>query len=440
VLVAAPRDDERGPSMTVEHENVSLSWLARLRWCVLGGEFAAVLTAREFLDVDLAAGRVLFVLVVTAVSNVLLARHANEDGLVSRGTCGVVLTFDALVLTALLHAAGGSSNPFSVLYLVHITVAAMLLGTAWTWALTLLSIAAYGSLFFVQQHVEHMGREYVTHLRGMWFAFVLTATLTAAFVVRLTAVLHRRDREIEAMREQAARSERLAGLTTLAAGAAHELGSPLATIAVAASELERAVSKLPEAYATPLIEDARLIRGQLDRCRGILDQMSAAAGEVVGEAPTPIPLRRLLDDVRADLDAGDASRLRVRLRVDGEAMVPNRALARAVVNLVRNAFDASKPEASVDVAVDAGDEGSLRVAVSDSGHGMSREVLERATEPFFTTKAAGGGMGMGLFLARALVEQLGGRLRLVSAPGSGTTATLELPGRLRGGRGGSCGA
>lgn len=413
--------------MPIDHAKVSLPWLARLRWGVLGGQLGAVLIAYEFLVVDLHFGRIAFLLGLSVATNALLHRRLGSSGTVSRGLCGAVLLFDTLCLTALLHATGGSSNPFSVLYLVYITLAAMLLGATWTWGLTLLAVAAYGSLFLSHEHAEHMGHEYATHLRAMWFAFALTATLTAAFVVRLTTAIQRRDREIEVIREQAARSERLVSLTTLAAGAAHELGSPLATIAVAAGELECAVSKLPAAHAGALVDDARLIRSQLDRCRQILDQMTAAAGEVAGEAPVPIPLQHLLDRVRADFDAAEATRLRVRVAIDGEAMVPQRALARAVVNLVRNAFDASAPGASVDVAVETGEDGALRVAVSDTGHGMTEDVLARASEPFFTTKNAGRGMGMGLFLARALVEQLGGRLLLISAPGNGTTATLELP-------------
>ena len=418
--------------MSLDHSKVSLPWLTRLRWGMVAGQLAAALIAYEFLDIDLSLGRIGLFISLTVATNVLLLWHLRLNRTVSHGLCGAVLTFDTVILTALLHATGGSANPFSVLYLVHITLAAVLLGATWTWGLTLLSIVAYGSLFLSQEHAEHMGHEYATHLRGMWFAFALTATLTAAFVVRLTAAIQRRDREIEAMRAHAARSERLAALTTLAAGAAHELGTPLATIAVAAGELERAVSKLPSAHAEPLIDDTRLIRGQLDRCRQILDQMTAAAGEVAGEAPAPIPLQALLEEVRDELAPDDAGRLRVYLGIDGAVIVPHRALARAISNLVRNALDASTEGSPVDIEVATNELRSLRVTVADRGHGMTASVLERATEPFFTTKAPGRGMGMGLFLARALVEQLGGRLLLASAPGGGTTATLELPAEVLG--------
>jgi two-component system sensor histidine kinase RegB len=415
------------PTTTIDHAKVSLPWLARLRWGLVAGQIASVVLAYETLDVELNLARIGFFVALTVTTNLLLFWHLRMDRPVSRTLCGAVLILDTIVLTGLLRETGGSSNPFSVLYLVHITLAAVLLDARWTWGLTVLSVLGYGSLFLSHEHAGHVGHDFSSHLRGMWLAFTLTAALTASFVVRLTAAIRRRDREIEEIREQAARSERLAALTTLAAGAAHELGTPLATIAVAAGELERAVSRLPSPHAAPLLDDARLIRGQLDRCRAILDQMTAAAGEVTGEAPNPVALEEIFSSVRDALSPEDAKRLQVKLDVEGTAVVPHRAFARAVTSLVRNAFDASVQGETIDVSVGVGERDALRVTVSDRGSGMTADVLERATDPFFTTKAPGRGMGMGLFLARALAEQLGGRLLLVSTEGVGTSATLELP-------------
>jgi len=424
-----------GDTMNPNRAQLSLPWLVRLRWRLLAAEAAAVLVADRVFAFDMPLARLLVLLGVAAAANTALQRLLERDGSLAHVLCACVLALDVVVLTAILHASGGPSNPFSVLYLVYITLAALLLGSASTWSLTLLSIGAYGSLFFLGSTDPHAGHDhdaFVGHLQAMWIAFSLTAALTAGSVVRLTAAIQTRDREIDEIRERATSSQRLAALTTLAAGAAHELGSPLGTIALAAGELDRSVSRLPEAERVPLLDDVRLIRSQLQRCRQILEQMSAAGGEFAGETPVTLSLGDLVDEVRAELTPAESSRLVLHLHVAEATLVPHRAFARVLICLLRNAFDASGDAVPVELSVGLGAGGDLEVSVRDRGHGMTPEVLARATEPFFTTKTGGEGigMGMGLFLANALAEQFGGHLTLQSAPGSGTTALLVLPQRL----------
>jgi two-component system sensor histidine kinase RegB len=410
--------------------DVGLAWLIRLRWGVAAGCGAAVVAGWALLDVRPPAAWVVVGLLVTLGTNWALARRVFGARTASRPVCAAALVIDALVLTALLRVAGGPANPFSVLYLAGIALAAVTLGAAWTWLLVLLAVCGYGSLFLGDAGGGHAGHVFASHLRGMWLAFSLAAGFIAFFVGQLARAMKRRERQLAEARERAARYERLASLATLAAGAAHEIGTPLATIAVAARELERALERRPDGAA--LADDARLIRTELGRCRAVLDDMAAGAGETAGEAPSPFEAAELLDDVRARLAPALAGRLSSGAPLpDVRLELPRQACARALESLVRNALEASPEGAAVRLEAQAG-EGRVRFVVSDRGPGMSAGVLARAGEPFFSTKPAGAGLGLGLFLARTLAQRLGGELRLESRPGEGTRATLELPCAARG--------
>jgi two-component system sensor histidine kinase RegB len=418
--------DVQGASETLPaRAALSLPWLVRLRWGVLAAQAVAVGMGGTILDSGAPRWRGLALLALTFASNVALGRPALAARTGRAMLCGLALALDTVVLTLLLRDGGGPANPFSVLYLVGISLSAVVLGPGWTWMLTLLAVAGYGSLFLAAGAPESMHHSFATHLHGMWVAFVIAALLTAYFVSQLASAVERRDREIAAVRERALRYERVAALSTLAAGAAHELGTPLASIGVAARELERALEMLPDGGS--LADDARLIRAELGRCRAVLDNVAAQSGEAMGEAPTALTPAEILDDVRRRLGSALSERLRVREPLsDATLKLPREAFGRAVYNLVRNAIDASPDRSTVLVAARV-QEGRLAFIVEDEGTGMAPDVLERAAEPFFTTKAPGAGLGLGLFLTRTLAEQLGGSLAIESAQGRGTQARLELP-------------
>jgi two-component system sensor histidine kinase RegB len=249
--------------------------------------------------------------------------------------------------------------------------------------------------------------------------------MIAYFVARLSQELRQREAEVAALQKQAAINDKLASLSTLAAGAAHELGTPLATIALAAGELVRAT----EGRGGGIAEDAALIRSEVQRCRQILWAMAAKAGETRGEALEPVPAGALFDSIRQELPESEAERLKVEMDPSlGTLRLPRQAFLQVLSSLVRNSFDALGDAGAGQVTLRLlGNGTSYRFEVEDQAGGMSPEILARAGEPFFTTKAPGKGMGLGLFLARALTERLGGSMSLRSTPARGTTVILELP-------------
>jgi two-component system sensor histidine kinase RegB len=424
--------------------SLALPWIVKLRYGVLTGQIVLILLTHFVFGVSLPIQWLAIPLALTAAGNSLVYRCARRFG--DRPALGYLLVFDALCLTALLALTGGPANPLSLLYLVYITLSAVILSKEWTWSLGGLSVLCYGFLFWAHVRVSvfephHTGGGFSIHLVGMWIAFVAAALLVTVFIGKVSEALRQREHEVLLLQSQVARHERLASVATLAAGAAHELGTPLATIAVASRDVEyhaTEVSGDPE-----LARDARLIRSEVERCRSILHEMSARGAEQPGELPVRVELDGLLQSVLHGFSSPDRERVGIVLTGNpGAAVLPAGAARQALTALVRNALDAASETqpSGCEVAQPSGCEvaqpvtlgvartaGSLEFVVADSGCGMSQETLNRIAEPFFTTKPPGCGMGLGTFLVRVFAERMGGRLAFESEPGKGTRALLELP-------------
>ena len=405
----------------------ALRWLARLRWVAVLGQLLAIAVATELTDVELALVPLLSLVAAAAVSNAAL------EVLLRRGLSGgrltwTVLVLDVLLLTGLLMAAGGSSNPFSIFYLVHVALGGLLLGARGAWVMAVLTAALYGLLFFLpagplEAHSMHMHGASSLHLQGMWVAFALGAAFVATFVSGLAKALAGREAELSRMRGRAERSERLAALSTFSANAAHEIGSPLATIAVVAHELERSLGRVPNSAS--YLEDAQLIRREVERCRGMVRDLTQRGGLLQGEQPAPIGARALWESVRERF-AGREGAIAI-AGEDAALVVPVGALRQALMNLVQNAFIATGQAGRSDpvqVGATRLPTGTVRLWVKDRGAGFAPGVLAEVGEAFVTTRA-GEGLGLGLYLASTLARELGGRLDVRSSP-EGSEVALEL--------------
>ena len=412
----------------ITDQPVALAWLVSVRWTTLLAGLAAILAGRAALHTDEGLGLPFLLLGLFAGSNLWLMVALQRERVASAGSGGTLVCADVLLLTWLLSRSGGVLNPASVFYLVQIVVAALVLGRTWTWVVTALSVSGYAALFQIATSeltaVQVMHPEMALHMRGMWLAFACTSLIIATLVTRLVIALEGRDRSLERLRDRTARSARLASMAAVATGAAHELSTPLATIAVAARELERALNAGDGEQS--LSQDAHLIRTESDRCRRIISDMAARLGEPRGQLPRDFSLDDVMKQVLDRLS--DAERIRVDLTVSsGVRLVwPVGLIAPAVVNLVRNGLQASAEGASIQLrAHPAGQD--IDIVIVDRGVGMSAEHAARVGEPFFTTKSTDAGSGLGVFVSRSVAEQLGGSLRLHSTLGIGTTATLTLP-------------
>jgi two-component system sensor histidine kinase RegB len=271
---------------------------------------------------------------------------------------------------------------------------------------------------------HHGNSGFSVHLVGMWIAFAAGTLLITIFVGKVSEALRKREQEVLSLQSQLARQERLASIVTLAAGAAHELGSPLATIAIAAKDLENAAYE--GAVGAEIGADARLIRAEVERCRRILSQMSVQSGDPQGGAP-PVDLHSFLAKVRADFLPPAQRLIQIGDHSNGlHAVLPDEATRQVLSALIKNALDSDPGGNAVRISADVLG-GMVRFVVADQGCGMSSETLNRIGEPFFTTKAPGQGIGLGTFLARIFTERMGGNLVFESVQGKGTTAILEIP-------------
>lgn len=409
----------------------AVPWLARVRWIRAFVDLTVVVVAVAFPDVDFPMRRIAPLLLATALLHMLAAIKLARGESVPRALATVDLLVQPITLTALLELTGGPFNPLTVVYAIPIAQAAFTLGLAESLGVAAASVGGYALLAFWHltelDEGHHRLNDFPTHLFTVWVSVALAADLAAYFFVQASNALARREQQLESMRRQTARTERLVSLTTLAAGAAHELSTPLGTIAVAARELERLAAA--KGTVPDLAEDARLIRAEVDRCRAILDQMSGRAGGSAVDQPEEAGLGAVLEEVRGRVPREAAERLTLEVSPPAVvAFLPRSGLVQAILSLVMNALDATEgTRATVDIRA-RGAEGALTITVEDRGPGMSPEVLRRAGEPFFTTKDPGRGLGLGLFLARVFAERVGGSLSIRS--GDHTTVTLSLPLRM----------
>lgn len=393
-----------------------------LRWWLLLAATIAVSSAPTLLGLALPWPPMLAVLGALAGFNFWLQLRGNPAAGVAATELFGHLCVDLTALAALLYLSGGAANPLISFLLVPVAVAALSLPGRLTAALTALAVGLYSLLtwFYLPLAVGDAERAARMHLAGMWLTFVMSAVMIAWFVARMTASIRERDRHLAAAREQALRDERMVALGALAAGAAHELGTPLATVAVLVGELERDETLGDDARA-----DLALVREQVALCKGVISGMAERSGVARSVALRAGGAENWLREVVA---RWQSMRPRASVRVESggagapPAIVPDPALEQAVANLLNNAADAWDGE--IAVVLDWNLE-RLRIMVRDQGPGFDPHILQRGGRE--ALPATAGGAGIGLLLSFSAVERAGGRVELDNPPEGGARACIDLP-------------
>ena len=405
----------------------SLRRLVVLRYFVLAAVGVALAASRIVWDMQLPLRPVVAALAFLGLINLLTYARLRMGRPVSDVEVFGYLLGDVLGLTAILYFAGGSTNPLISLFLLPLMIAATILPARYSWSVTALAVACYSLLLFwylplgEQHHHAEGPADFNLHVLGMWAIFVVSAGLIAHFVASMAGSLRERDRMLARAREEALRNERIVALGTLAAGAAHELGTPLATMTLLADDMAHRYAGQPE-----LREDTAEMQTQLANCKAIISSLTDSAGAARGGSGRAQAADSFLDEVLAKwllMRPAVSAQCRWSDATPAPFIIVEQTLSQAVINLFNNAADASPSAVEI---LGRSEADQVVIEIKDRGPGLSAEVARRAGEAFFSTKSPAG-LGIGLFLANATIERFGGSVRIVDREGGGACTQISLP-------------
>jgi two-component system sensor histidine kinase RegB len=400
-----------------------LQRLVALRSIAVAAQLITLALVWKILKLELDWQPMLLTVATLAAINLFSWLRLRNNSIVSNPELFAQLSVDVIALTVLLYYGGGSTNPFVSLYLLPLVIAAATLPARYTWGMAALTSACYSLLmvYFIPLPHMHMAGEnaFNIHVMGMWLGFVISAVVVAYFVVQMAQAVRNRDEMLARVREEILRNERIVALGTQAAGAAHEMGTPLSTMAVVIGELQHDSATTQSALRDSLAILDEQVRG----CKRILDKILANAQD--SGAALPQPADALMDEV---VDEWQLLRptAQYHYRCSGVPPAPflgaDVTLRAALMNLLNNAADASPQPIEIN---SRWDNAGFTLEIRDHGVGLSEEAALKAGSAFFTTKTEG--RGLGLFLANATIERMGGTVRLFNREEGGATTILTLP-------------
>ncbi|MBB3189186.1 ATP-binding protein [Halomonas cerina] len=410
------------PLSTPNRNLVRLTIVRGITWT---GFLAAIIIGIELLGFTLAVPAVIGVIVAMGLINVATWWRLGRPRDVTHGEYLTHLLLDVGGLTLLFYFTGGSSNPFINYYLVPVTIAAATLPWRHAWAIAVATMGAYTFLMVVYQPVPQLGQPHANgpvnlHVLGMWLNFGLSAGLVTFFIYKMARALRSRDQALSRTREAALRNEQVLAVATQAAGTAHELGTPLSTMAVLLNEMREDAGDRPQ-----LRQDIELLRQQVDTCKSRLRHLVESADRRRMAEPEIRDAQAWLAGVvqrwlvlRPDV----SHRLEVAEHRGRPLLAVDATLDQALTNLLNNAADANSDD--IAIRLDWNSEEAI-IDIRDHGPGVSLSIADQLGETFVSTKSKG--LGIGLFLTHATINRFGGGVSLYNHPEGGTLTEVTLP-------------
>jgi two-component system, sensor histidine kinase RegB len=416
----AGRDDATGLK--------NMQQLIQLRWFAVGGQIATIVAVHFGFGIALPLESMAVALACLVAVNLAsqLRWRSSKRREVSNGELFVSLLVDVTILTAQLYLSGGATNPFVSLYLLQVILAAVLLEPWSTWTMMAVTSVCFAALAWLSSPLAlpfdpHRGLA-SPYIQGALICFGLNAALLVVFIKRISGNLRARDARLAGLRQRAAEEEHIVRMGLLASGAAHELGTPLATLSVIVGDWRR----MPVFAANPeLLQEIGEMQAQLQRCKSIVSGILLSAGEARGESSAPTTVRHFLDELA---DEWRSTRPAADFIYDNRfghdlPMVSDSALKQMVCNLLDNALEASPRWIRLEAAR-AGD--SLTLTVADAGPGFAPGMLKQLGKPYQSSKGRAGA-GLGLFLVVNVARTLGGSVAARNRPEGGASVTITLP-------------
>ena len=416
------------PQLATQIDSIPLLNLKRLlllRNIVIGFDIAAIIISVQMLGMALPLLPLCALLLFYILINGLSWLRLKKEQQVSTSEFAFQLAIDTIIFTLLLYHVGGYTNPFVSLFLIPLVITAATLPKKFIWSMAGLTISCYTLLMFQyiplpHVHMMHETRDFDLHVLGMWFSFLLSVSLVLFFVVKMASSLRERDQALAIAREKALQDEHLVTLGTLATGAAHELGTPLSTMAVLAKELHTEQQSDDE-----LREKADIIRQQVERCKTIISDISTTTGQTRAEGGKKQEIQTYLEQTFQQwhsLRPEAHAKLTTHGQDETVYIFADKTLTQALLNLLNNAADASINH--IDITAQWDNE-TLNLLIIDQGPGIAGDIKNAIGQPFFTTKKDG--YGLGLYLAHAVIERYGGNLTLSNRTEGGVAAQVTLP-------------